>query len=48
LVLLLIVHTLSLSTLEIRAKQFLPGSEGVRRTGRGQGKREGAEGKGEK
>jgi hypothetical protein len=42
LVLLIIVYTLSLTKLEIRAKQFLPGSKGVRRRRKGLGEREGA------
>jgi hypothetical protein len=40
LVLLIIVYTLSSTKLEIRAKQFLPGSKGVA------GEREGLRGKG--
>jgi hypothetical protein len=41
LVLLILVYTLSSTKLEIRAKQFLPGSEGVGGRGReGSGKRE--------
>jgi hypothetical protein len=42
LVLLIIVYTLSSTKLKIRAKQFLPGSEGVG------GEKEGMGGKGEK
>jgi hypothetical protein len=42
LVLLIIVYTLSSTKLEIRAKQFLPGSEGVGE------EKEGVEGRGEK
>jgi hypothetical protein len=38
LVLLITVYTLSLTILEIRAKQFLPGSEGLRGRERGQRK----------
>jgi hypothetical protein len=41
LVLLIIVYTLSLTKLEIRAKQFLPGSEGVGGEEGGGGKRRG-------
>jgi hypothetical protein len=35
---LIIVYTLSSTKLEIRAKQFLPASKGVRGRGRGWGK----------
>jgi hypothetical protein len=38
LVLLIIAYTLSSTKLEIRAKQFLPGSEGVGARGRSRGK----------
>jgi hypothetical protein len=41
LVLLINVYTLSSTKLEIRAKQFLLGSEGVRGRERGRGEREG-------
>jgi hypothetical protein len=37
LVLLIIVYTLSSTKLEVRAKQFLPGSEGAGRKGGGRG-----------
>jgi hypothetical protein len=42
LVLPIIAYTLSTTKLEIRAKQFVPGSEGVK------GEREGVGGRGEK
>jgi hypothetical protein len=42
LVLPIIAYTLSSTKLEIKAKQFLPGSEGVRKKG-GRGVREGPE-----
>jgi hypothetical protein len=48
LVLLIIVYTLSSTKLEVRAKQFLPGSQGVGDRGREQGEREGTGGRGEK
>jgi hypothetical protein len=48
LVLPIIIYTLSSTELEIRAKQFLPGSKRVGERGRGQGEREGVRGKGEK
>jgi hypothetical protein len=48
LVLVINVYTLSSTKLEIRAKQFLPGREGVRGRGRRWGVREGAGVKGEK
>jgi hypothetical protein len=48
LVLTIIAYTLSSTKLQIRAKQFLPGSKGVRKKGRGQGVREGVWGRGEK
>jgi hypothetical protein len=39
LVLLIIVYTLSSTKLEIRAKQFLPGSKGIRGVWEGAGSR---------
>jgi hypothetical protein len=48
LVLLIIAYTLSSTKLEIRAKQFLLGSEWVEREKEGAGEREGAGGRGEK
>jgi hypothetical protein len=39
LVLLIIVYTPSSTKFEIRAKQFLPGNEGVERRGRERGKK---------
>jgi hypothetical protein len=47
LVLPIIAYTLSSTELEIRAKQFLPGSEGVGGRGKVQGGKEGGWGKGE-
>jgi hypothetical protein len=44
-VLLIIVYTLSSTKLEIRAKQFLLGREGVGERGREWREREGAEGR---
>jgi hypothetical protein len=46
LVLLINAYTLSSTKLEIRAKQFLLGSEGVGERGRGWGEREGTGGRG--
>jgi hypothetical protein len=45
LVLPIIAYTLSSTKLEKRAKQFLPGSEGVQGRRRGLGEREGAGGR---
>jgi hypothetical protein len=45
LVLLIIVYTLSSTKFEIKAKQFLPGREGVGGRGRGQGERKGVGGR---
>jgi hypothetical protein len=45
LILLITVYTLSSTKLEIRAKQFLPGSKGVRGRGRRWRKREGVVGR---
>jgi hypothetical protein len=46
LVLIIIAYTLSSTKLEIRAKQFLPGSEGVggRKGGKGKGRSRGGAG----
>jgi hypothetical protein len=48
LILFINVYTLSSTKLEIRAKQFLLGSEGMGGRQKGWGEREGKEGRGEK
>jgi hypothetical protein len=47
LVLLINIYTLSSTKLEIRAKQYLPGSEGMAGRRRGPGERKGVGGRGE-